>query len=592
VRVDDLFLLLASFTIVLLVAMNIATTYRTLLDALDAAPSDRLFVLEWHDGDDYHSATFGDFRRRASKHACFLKQQGVRCGDRVVFVMPQGIALMAAFVGSMSLGALPAILAYPNKKVDAAKYSSGLRGVTATLKAPHVVVDANFPKDLMGDVSTGGATKLIHAPDSIEIESLGELDPVDLSIHPQGLAFIQHSAGTTGLQKGVALSHAAVLRQLSHLVEVLKVSALDRLYSWLPLYHDMGLIACFMMPMVCHLSVIMQPPAEWVLRPETMLKLIHDRKCTLAWLPNFTFQFVPRRTSAVTRSQYDMSSLRALVNCSEPVKTESMSEFYEAFARHGLKREALQSSYAMAENAFAVTQSGPEGPLQIYADGQRFRSEHLIDEVPSTAQGAIPFTSSGRLLPQNQARIVSETGETLPSLHVGEILIKSNSLFEGYFNRPDLTAQVMIDGWYRTGDFGFFHGEELFVVGRKKDLLIIGGENIYPQDVEEIVCAHPAVHDGRSVALGLFNPDLGTEELVIVAEVEQQEALEKSTQIERELRAKVFAEMGIAVRFLFLKPPRWIVKSTAGKPARSTTREKLLGEHPTLLGQRVVDLRP
>jgi acyl-CoA synthetase (AMP-forming)/AMP-acid ligase II len=588
VRVDDLFLLLASFTIVLLVAMNIATSYRTLLDALDAAPSDRLFVLEWHDVGDCHSVTFGDFRRRASQHACFLKQQGVRCGDRVVFVMPQGIALMAAFVGSMSLGALPAILAYPNKKVDSAKYSSGLGGVTATLKAPHVVVDANFPKDLIGDVSTSGATKLIHSPDSIE--SLGELDPVHLSLHPQGLAFIQHSAGTTGLQKGVALSHSAVLRQLSHLVEVLNVSAVDRLYSWLPLYHDMGLIACFMLPMVCHLSVIMQPPAEWVLRPETMLKLIHDHKCTLAWLPNFTFQFVPRRASAVSRSPYDMSSLRALINCSEPVKTESMSEFYEAFANQGLKREALQSSYAMAENVFAVTQSEPEGPLQIYADGQRFRSEHLIDEVPSNTEGAISFTSSGRLLPQNQARIVSETGETLPALHVGEILIKSDSLFDGYFNRPDLTAQVMIDGWYRTGDFGFFHGAELFVVGRKKDLLIIGGENIYPQDVEEIVCSHPAVHDGRAVALGLFNPGLGTEELVVVAEVEQQEVLEKSAQIERELRAKVFVEMGVSVRFLFLKPPRWIVKSTAGKLARSTTREKLLREYPGLGGQRMEDL--
>jgi acyl-CoA synthetase (AMP-forming)/AMP-acid ligase II len=517
-----------------------------------------------------------------------LKQQGVRCGDRVVFVMPQGIALMAAFVGSMSLGALPAILAYPNKKVDSAKYSSGLRGVTATLKAPHVVVDANFPKDLIGDVSTSGATKLIHSPDSIE--SLGELDPVHLSLHPQGLAFIQHSAGTTGLQRGVALSHSAVLRQLSHLVEVLNVSAVDRLYSWLPLYHDMGLIACFMLPMVCHLSVIMQPPAEWVLRPETMLKLIHDHKCTLAWLPNFTFQFVPRRASAVSRSPYDMSTLRALINCSEPVKTESMSEFYEAFANQGLKREALQSSYAMAENVFAVTQSEPEGPLQIYADGQRFRSEHLIDEVPSNTEGAISFTSSGRLLPQNQARIVSETGETLPSLHVGEILIKSDSLFDGYFNRPDLTAQVMIDGWYRTGDFGFFHGAELFVVGRKKDLLIIGGENIYPQDVEEIVCSHPAVHDGRAVALGLFNPGLGTEELVVVAEVEQQEVLEKSAQIERELRAKVFVEMGVSVRFLFLKPPRWIVKSTAGKLARSTTREKLLREYPGLGSQRMEDL--
>ena len=338
------------------------------------------------------------------------------------------------------------------------------------------------------------------------------------------------------------------------------------------------------MLVVCHLSVIMQSPAEWVNRPDTMLKLIHDHKCTLAWLPNFTFQFLPRRTSAESRSPYDMSSLRALVNCSEPVKTESMNEFYEAFAPQGLRHEAIQSSYAMAENVFAVTQSGPKQPLQIHADGRLFRNEDRIAEVRPTTPGAISFTSSGRLLPQNEARIISESGEILPSLRVGEILIRSDSLFDGYYNRPDLTSQVIIDGWYRTGDLGFFYGEELFVVGRKHDLLIIAGENIYPQDVEEIVCRHPAVHDGRAVAVGIFNPNLGTQSLVVAAEVQRHELLENGVQIEREIRASVFADLGLAVRFLFLKPPRWIVKSTAGKTARSTTREKLLREHPDLAG--------
>jgi fatty-acyl-CoA synthase len=554
--------------------------YRTLIDALESAPAERLFVLEWHDEENQSSVTFGEFRRRAHGQASFLKLQGVRTGDRVILVMPQGIALMTAFVGSMMLGALPAILSYPNTKVEPAKYLSGLQGVTANLKAPFVVVDANFPTELIGDISAGGLAKLLRSPDSTE--SHGELDSADRSIDPQNLALIQHSAGTTGLQKGVALSHAAVLRHLDHLVEVLKISAADRLYSWLPLYHDMGLIACFMLPMVCHLPVVMQSPAEWVQRPETMLKLIQEYQCTMAWLPNFAFQFVPRRTPENTRSEYDLSSIRALINCSEPVKTQSMNEFYDAFASHGLKRQALQSSYAMAENVFAVTQSGPDGPLQVCADALRFRNEHFIKEVSPDAPGAISFTSSGRLLPQNEARIVSETGEVLEPRRIGEILIKSDSLFKGYFNRPDLTAQAMADGWYCSGDLGFFHNEELFVVGRKKDLLIVGGENIYPQDVEEIVSTHPAVHDGRAVAMGLFNPDLGTEDIAVVAEVEKEELLANALPIEREIRASVLAQMGTAVRFIFLKPPKWIVKSTAGKPARSTTREKLLREHPDL----------
>ena len=202
------------------------TRYRNLLDALEAAHADRLFVLEWHDDDDHSPVTFGNFRRRASRYACFLKQRGVRRGNRVVFVMPQGIALMAAFVGSMTLGALPAILAYPNVKVDSAKYGSGLRGVSANLQAPHVVVDLDFPQALRAELCAGVTTNLIPCPASVD--SFDELHPADFSIHPEGLAFIQHSAGTTGLQKGVALSHAAILRQLSHLVEAMEITAADR----------------------------------------------------------------------------------------------------------------------------------------------------------------------------------------------------------------------------------------------------------------------------------------------------------------------------------------------------------------------------
>jgi acyl-CoA synthetase (AMP-forming)/AMP-acid ligase II len=562
------------------VMLNTAAGYRTLVEALEAAPANRLFVLEWHDDEGQLSITFGDFVRLARKHANFLKQQGARHGDRVVFVMPQGIALMAAFAGAMMLGGVPAILAYPNTKVDPAKYSSGLNGVTANLSAPFIVVDEGFPEALIADLSVTSSTKIVRVPRSMD--SIEELRPSEHSIDPQGLAFIQHSAGTTGLQKGVALSHTAVLTQLRHLAEALGVNADDRVYSWLPLYHDMGLIACFVLPMACHLPVVMQSPTEWVQRPETMLQLIDKEKCTLAWLPNFTFQFVARRTPPEIRRGADLSSVRALINCSEPVKTESMKEFYEAFAAQGLKHGAMQSSYAMAENVFAVTQSGSSGPRQIYADGERFRSERIVAEVPAGTAGAVSFMSSGRLLAQNRAHIMSDAGGALPQLHVGEIWIQSDSLFNGYYNRPDLTAQAMRDGWYRTGDLGFFHEDELFVVGRKKDLLIIGGENIYPQDVEEIVCRHPGVHDGRAVAMGFFNPDLGTEDLVVVAEVEDESLLARKMEMERDIRARVFGQLGVAVRLLFLKPGKWIVKSTAGKPARSATREKLLREHPEL----------
>jgi fatty-acyl-CoA synthase len=558
------------------------TQFRTLIDALDAAPGDRLFVTAWIDEDEREDVTFADFRRRSQVQAALLRDHHVTAGDRVVLIMPQGIPTMTTFVGAMLLGAAPAILAYPNFKVDADKYRKGLAGVTANLAAKVVVIDQEFPEDLLGHVHLGNGTELIRArtgggfADNVEMP--------DVTIQPDSLAFIQHSAGTTGLQKGVALTHTAVLKQLEHLIASLKIDgATDRVYSWLPLYHDMGLIACFMLPIVSHMHVVMQSPLDWVMHPETMLQILDEYKCTLAWLPNFAFQFVPRRTRQRALPQLDLSSVRALINCSEPVRSSSMKEFYEAFAPMGLKSCALHSCYAMAENVFAVTQSDiaqTSGPTRIWADGLQLRSNRRVIPVREETAGAAAFASSGRLLLNHKLRIVSDSDAALPDGVVGEILVKSDCLFEGYYNRPDLTSQVLTDGWYRTGDLGFYLNGELYVAGRKKDLLIVGGENLYPQDIEEIVAGHPAIHDGRAVAMGLYNPESGTQEIVIIAEVEKAELLAEATAIEQQIRNSVVAELGVAVRNVFLKPPKWIVKSTAGKAARSSTRDKFLSEHP------------
>jgi acyl-CoA synthetase (AMP-forming)/AMP-acid ligase II len=184
------------------------------------------------------------------------------------------------------------------------------------------------------------------------------------------------------------------------------------------------------------------------------------------------------------------------------------------------------------------------------------------------------------LLPNTKVRIASASGAVLASGDVGEILIQSDCLFAGYYNRPDLTAKAIVDGWYHTGDLGFYVDGELYVIGRKKDLIIVGGENIYPQDIEEIVASHPAIHEGRVIAMGAYNPDTGTEDIIMVAEVETEALLAHAVEIERELSRRITAGMGVAVAAIFLKPPKWIVKSTAGKPARSSTFEKLLREHP------------
>jgi fatty-acyl-CoA synthase len=552
--------------------------FANLVAALKSAPENAEFVTFWVDEEEHETVSFGEFRHRSSIQAAGLLDQGVSPGDRMVIIMPQGIAAMTAFAAAMMLGAVPAFLAYPNFKIEPAKYRSGLLGVTTNLGAKAVVIDENFPEEMLACVALGPETKLIRAGDdrsrrkSINLEGSGAIDP-------ETVVFIQHSAGTTGLQKGVALTHAAVLRQIGHLAQVLRIDSRDRIYSWLPLYHDMGLIASFMLPMLCHIPVVMQSPIEWVMQPESLLQVISKTKCTVGWMPNFAFQFVPRRTPQKRWPAYDLSSLRLMINCSEPVRASSMNEFQNAFR---IRQGVLQSSYALAENVFTVTQSDIDaaGPQTVWVDAQQFRSAHRVVPLAEDTAGALSFTSSGRSLPNQQIRIITDAGENASPDSVGEIAIHSDCLFTGYYNRPDLSAQAFVDGWYCTGDLGFLLDGELYVAGRKKDLLIVGGENIYPQDIEEIVGSHPSIHDGRVIAMGVYNPDVGTQEIVVVAEVERAELLHESAALEQQIRSSIVAGLGIAVKSIILKPPKWIVKSTAGKAARSATKEKLMREHP------------
>jgi acyl-CoA synthetase (AMP-forming)/AMP-acid ligase II len=555
--------------------------FRTVVEALMAAPSERPFITMWENEDVVQTVTFGEFRTAAERQAQQLEKCGLSRLDRVVLIMPQGIPLMTNFAAVMLLGATPSILAYPNFKTDPVKYSSGLAGVSANLKARLVVVDDAFPSEVLDSVTLAEDTQIVRSSDSVG--SCAALPLRHLELEPDTLAFIQHSAGTTGLQKGVALSHQAVLTQISHLADALQLTDRDRIYSWLPLYHDMGLITSFILPLVYHLPVVMESPVDWVIRPATMLQLISEYQCTLAWVPNFALQFLARRVRVEDRAQFHLASLRSLINCSEPVRAESMEEFHTAYIDCGLKRDALKSSYAMAENVFAVTQSDAQAaPRQLWVDQQELLARGRVLPTEEHARGSIRLVSSGRCLAGNRVRVLSSSGTALPDGEVGELAIQSDSLFDGYYNRPDLTAKVFERGWYRSGDLGFTFGPDVYVLGRHNDLIIVAGRNIHPQDVEEIVCRHPAIHDGRAVALGLYDEQLGTEGVVVAAEVESEIELSNALEIERALRDALVSELDITIRRVYLKPPRWIVKSTAGKPARSTTREKLLAEHPEL----------
>ncbi len=560
-------------------------TSKTLLDAIFKAPRDQPFVTMHHPGRcvEDETFTFGRFLGLAQHFAVRYQKAALRQGEPVVLIIPQGILLMAGFIGAILVGAVPTILAYPTFKVDPQKYQRGLAGVTKNIKAHLIVLDRALSPEFIGHIFRNRETCLLQVDEQM-YEPVGE-KPAFTPANASDVAFLQHSAGTTGLQKGVALSHRTILNQLRNLVSALRLTRQDRIVSWLPLYHDMGLIACFILPLVCHLRVVMQSPTDWILRPGSFLQLASRYRCTLCWLPNFAFQFMARRVPPEECGSLNLSPMRVMINTSEPARAQSMEEFYQVYRSSGLSRTSLQTSYGMAENTFAVTQSTVDGvscPRTIWVERNLLWSKGKIKIVTADHPAAISLVACGRHMDSNMVRVVAKDGSDLPEGHQGEILVHSDSLFEGYYNRPDLTRKVLRDGWYWTGDGGFVLEGELYVIGRQDDVVIVAGKNLYPQDVEEIVCSDPHIHDGRAVAFGLYNPELGTEDLVVVGEVHDEEDLKEKRQISTEIRARILAEIEVVAPIVYLVPPRWVVKSTAGKPARSTNRCKFLRENPKL----------
>jgi acyl-CoA synthetase (AMP-forming)/AMP-acid ligase II len=399
-----------------------------------------------------------------------------------------------------------------------------------------------------------------------------------LKAEGSSVALLQHSSGTTGLQKGVALSHAAVLRQLAAYLPALEFSTQDVIVSWLPLYHDMGLIAGFLLPILAGAKLVMLSPFEWVRAPWLLLQAVSSYHGTLSWLPNFAYNFSAARIPDRELAGVDLSSWRAVINCSEPMAAESHRMFTNRFRAWGLRENALATCYAMAENVFAVSQGGIGEAVRIdRVDGEVLARQALARPAESSSARVVEVVSAGPPLRNCELRVVDPDGSPRPDREVGELVLHSDCMLDGYFNRPDATAEALRDGWYRTGDLGYLAEGEVFITGRKKDLMIVGGKNIFPQDIEALINQVPGVHPGRVVVFGIFNPALGTEEVAAVVETDPRSRGDPA-RLSLAIRETVATGSEVTLGPLKLVDERWLVKTSSGKIARGANRDKLLAE--------------
>jgi acyl-CoA synthetase (AMP-forming)/AMP-acid ligase II len=339
----------------------------------------------------------------------------------------------------------------------------------------------------------------------------------------------------------------------------------------------MGLIAGFLMPILAGIHLVIMSPFDWVRAPYKLLQSVSKYRGTLTWLPNFAYNFCAQKIRDRHIEGVDLSSLRAVTNCSEPVRWESHVALYERFKDYGLKFEALQTSYAMAENVFGVTQSQlGRVPVVEAIDREAFMSERIA-KAPPEGRPAMKMMSSGQPIENVRVKVLDDQGREVPERVIGELALQSDCMLTGYYNRPDATEKAFRDGWYLTGDYGYISNGEVFVSGRKKDMIIVGGKNIYPQDLESLTYEVPGVHAGRSVAFGMFDEAQGTEEVVIIAEVDSEDADEQQ-KIADAIRLQVTRNSAIALRYVKVVGPKWILKTSSGKTARSANKEKFLRE--------------
>ena len=536
-----------------------------------------LYVLQTNQPD--FPLTYRDLIQGAAGYAKTFEKEGILPGEVVILILQHGIDLIFAYFGAILHGSIPSIMPFLTEKLLPERYQADLASLISITRPAAIVTYKNFeavvgsallPEDSVRKVILSGE---IEPPCYPNFQTLSGImrDPSDIVL-------LQHSSGTTGLQKGVALSHLAVLNQLeSYSAELGLNDKKDVIVSWLPLYHDMGLIACFILPILLKIPLVLLSPFDWVRAPYRLLQAVTAYKGTLSWLPNFAYNFCALKIRDRNLTDVDLSSWRAVINCSEPMYLESHLAFFERFKDYGLKFDALATCYAMAENVFAVTQGGIDESVVIDEIDRDSLQLERIARKPLIGKPSVKLLSAGKPLAGVKVKIVDSEGGELSDRMIGEIALNSNCMLTGYYNRPDATQEAFLSGWYLTGDFGYRVQDQIFITGRKKDLIIVGGKNVYPQDIEQLAMEVAGVHPGRVVVFGVFNEELGTEDIVLIAEVHTDD-FEEREQISDQIRQTVARGSAITLRQVVLVGKKWLIKTSSGKIARLANRKKFLDE--------------
>ena len=548
--------------------------------------TERGYVFVKADGTE-RSCTFQEIHALAEKRAAQLHARGLKKGDRVCLAVPDPDEFVLSFLGAVMGGIVPVpispqlsfknIEGYHDVVTHIANASGASLLLTTTTTRQYVdPVVPRAPK-LRGIVTVD---ELNQAPAGAK---------VDVNVEPTDLAFLQFTSGSTSRPKGVMVSHRNLAwNSESFMIHGLaKDSSFDKGVSWLPLFHDMGLIGFVIGPLFTDIPVVFLPTASFVRNPRIWLDKVHQHKGTITYAPNFAYALVTKRVKEKDVADLDLSSLRRTGCGAEPIQSRTLCEFAEKLRPAKFDPRSFLPSYGMAEATLAITfvprDTGVRADVVDRAALEQGTAKPAGEAPPEGS--AAELVNCGAPFPEHAIAVIDERGNRLGDRQVGQIVTRGPSVCAGYFQEPELTAAAFVKGpdgevWLHTGDLGYTVAGEVFICGRLKDMIIVRGRNFYPSDIEWVVSEMPGVRRGNVVAFGV--PVDGEEQLVVAAEALASEAEALSGAIAK----AVLEGFSLAPHEVVMVPQGSLPRTSSGKPQRRKTRDLYL--HGTLPRARAV----
>lgn len=508
--------------------------------------------------------TYAQLYTSACETAGGLQHAGLRAGEAVALMFPTEPDLLIAFFGVMLAGGVPVPLYPPMRANELGEYWRRQGGILRNCDARLMIVASLLfeHRHAMGALA-GGVERLW---------TVGALRDTGAPLQPMShrgddLAMLQYTSGSTADPKGVMLSHDNLLANIRIMGRLVDASAKDTFVSWLPLYHDMGLIGAWLGSLYFGIPLVLMPPQSFLLHPDEWLRALHRFRATLSAAPNFAYELCMHRIEQTALEGLDLSHLRVCFCGAEPVFPETMERFIARLAPQGFSPGALLPVYGLAENSLGLTFPPPgRGVKVLRVDQERFLRLGQAIVTKESTEPSLAFVSCGAPLPQHELRIVDERDRALPEGQQGRIQFQGPCATKGYFHNPVLTRELFHGPWLDTGDLGFLLAGELYLTGRVKDVIIRAGQHLHPQSIEQAVGNVPGIRRGRVAAFG--SRSQGTERLIVVAETRQADPALRDA-LRDAVNAAVQASAGAPADDVVLAAPGTVLKTSSGKLRRS-----------------------